>query len=241
MTKSRKPTAAQRAQKVALFRFQVISPALERELSKAQRGEIVRELIQETYDHPITGPRKYSRESVDRWIRAYHEGGFEALVPAVTKPAPRTDSEVLDLAAGLKTENPNRTAAQVRRILLSSTGWSPSESTLLRLFHARDLMGPTSGEAGEVFGRFEAAHANQRWVGDALHGPKLFGKKTYLFALLDDHSRMLTGYRFAFVEDTLRMSRALRNGLTSRGVPESIYVDNGAPYVDAWLLRACAK
>lgn len=241
VTKSRKPTAAERAQKVALFRFQVISPALERELSKAQRGEIVRELIQETYDHPITGPRKYSRESVDRWIRAYHEGGFEALVPAVTRPAPRTDSEVLDLAAGLKTENPNRTAAQVRRILLSSTGWSPSESTLLRLFHARDLMGPTSGEAGEVFGRFEAAHANQRWVGDALHGPKLFGKRTYLFAFLDDHSRLLTGYRFAFAEDTLRMSWALKNGLTSRGVPESIYVDNGAPYVDAWLLRACGK
>ena len=102
-------------------------------------------------------------------------------------------------------------------------------------------MGPTSGEAGEVFGRFEAAHANQRWVGDALHGPKLFGKRTYLFAFLDDHARLLTGYRFAFAEDTLRMSWALKNGLTSRGVPESIYVDNGAPYVDAWLLRACGK
>lgn len=241
VTKRPKPTGAQRAQQVALFRFQVISPALERGLSKAQRGQVVRELIEETYDHPLTGPRKYSRESVDRWIRAYQDGGFEALVPAIAKPAPRTDAGVLDLAAGLKTENPDRTAAQVRRILLSSTGWSPSESTLLRLFHSRDLMGPASGQAGEVFGRFEAAQANQRWVGDALHGPKLFGKKTYLFAFLDDHSRVLTGYRFALAEDTLRMSWALRNGLTSRGVPESIYVDNGAPYVDAWLLRACGK
>ena len=134
VTKSRKPTAAERAQKVALFRFQVISPALERELSKAQRGEIVRELIQETYDHPITGPRKYSRESVDRWIRAYHEGGFEALVPAVTRPAPRTDSEVLDLAAGLKTENPNRTAAQVRRICCLPPGGHPQNPRCCAFF-----------------------------------------------------------------------------------------------------------
>lgn len=236
----RESTARKRAQKVALFRYQVISPALEAGLSKAQRGRVVRQLAAQVFDHPLTGPRKYSRESIDRWVRAYRRGGFDALVPAVAKPAPRIDTEVLDLAAGLKAENPDRTAAQVRRILISSTGWSPSESTLLRLFHARDLMVQT-GQSREVFGRFEAVRANERWVADALHGPKLFGKKTILFAFLDDHSRLLVGYRFGFLEDTIRMSWALRGALESRGVPESLYVDNGAPYVDSWPQRACAK
>ena len=237
----RESTAKERAQAVALFRYQVICPALEEGLSKAQRGRVVRQLVTQVFDHPLTGPRKYSRESVDRWIRAYRKGGFDALVPAVAKPSPRTDTSVLDLAAGLKAENPDRTAAQVRRILLSSTGWSPSESTLLRLFHARDLMIQTGSETREVFGRFEAVKANERWVADALHGPKLFGKKTILFAFLDDHSRLLVGYRFGFMEDTIRMSWALRGALESRGVPESLYVDKGAPYVDSWPLRACGK
>lgn len=32
-----------------------------------------------------------------------------------------------------------------------------------------------------------------------------------------------------------------RPALASRGVPESVYVDNGSAFVDAWLLRACAS
>ena len=38
-----------------------------------------------------------------------------------------------------------------------------------------------------VFGRFEAARPNEIWTGDALHGPRIGGRKTYLFAFLDDH------------------------------------------------------
>ena len=66
-----------------------------------------------------------------------------------------------------------------------------------------------------------------RWVGDGLHGPRVGGRKTYLFAWLDDHSRLLTGYRFGFAEDTVRLALPFRKALASRGVPQAIYVDNG--------------
>ncbi len=92
-----------------------------------------------------------------------------------------------------------------------------------------------------MFGRFEAADPNELWVGDALHGPRVGDRKTYLFAFLDDHSRLLPGYRFGFAEDTVRLAAALRPALAARGVPAGIYVDNGSAFVDAWLLRACAK
>jgi putative transposase len=102
-------------------------------------------------------------------------------------------------------------------------------------------MGPAVGESGVVFGRFEADVPNERWVGDALHSPRVGGRKTYLFAFLDDHSRLVTGYRFGFAEDTVRLAAALEPALASRGVPASCYVDNGSAYVDYWLLRACGK
>ncbi|MGH8963920.1 MAG: DDE-type integrase/transposase/recombinase, partial [Actinomycetes bacterium] len=66
-------------------------------------------------------------------------------------------------------------------------------------------------------------------------------RKVYLFAFLDDHSRLVTGYRFGYAEDTVRLAAALEPALSSRGVPASVYVDNGSAFVDAWLLRACAK
>jgi len=103
-----------------------------------------------------------------------------------------------------------------------------------------ELIGPAAGEA-VVFGRFEASAPNERWVGDALHGPRVGGRKTYLFAFLDDQARLAVGYRFGFAEDTVRLAAALEPALASRGVPASCYVDNGSAYVDAWLLRACGK
>ena len=67
------------------------------------------------------------------------------------------------------------------------------------------------------------------------------GRKTYLFAFIDDHSRAVMAARFGFAEDAIRLAAALRPALASRGVPAHAYVDNGSAFVDAWLLRACAK
>ena len=67
------------------------------------------------------------------------------------------------------------------------------------------------------------------------------GRKAILFAFLDDHSELFTGYRWARREDTVRLEAALRTGIASRGIPASIYVDNGSAFVDKQLLRACAS
>ena len=144
-----------RAQQVALFRYQLICPALDPELSTKARGRIVRAIAAHTHPGPFGGQHSYSRDSLDRWIRRYRAGGFDALMPSIRQPGTRIDTAVLELAVALKRENPARTAAQVARILRASSGHSPSESTLLRLFHRRELMGPAAGGA-VVFGRFEA-------------------------------------------------------------------------------------
>jgi len=231
----------ERAQAIGLFRYQLICAALDEGLSTKQRGKLVREIAGRTHTDPFGNQVRYSRDTLDRWIRRYRAGGFEVLVPPPRRLAARTDAQVLELAASLKRENPTRTAAQVARILRTATGWAPSESTLLRHFHRLDLMGPGAGQASAVFGRFEAAEPNELWVGDALHGPRVGDRKTYLFAFLDDHSRLAVGYRFGFAEDTVRLAAALKPALAARGVPAGVYVDNGSAFCDAWLLRACAK
>src|SRR5258705_294078 len=83
----------------------------------------------------------------------------------------RPGPEVLELAGALKRENPDRTAAQVVRILRAHSGWAPSERTVLRHFERLELRSRPGGAPPTVFGRFEAASPHDRWVGDALHGP----------------------------------------------------------------------
>ncbi|MFE5539488.1 DDE-type integrase/transposase/recombinase [Streptomyces sp. NPDC056519] len=231
---------AERARQVGLFRYGLIQDLIDTKLTTRQRGKLARELAAKEHTDPFGRQVKVTRGTLDRWARHYRAGGFPALVPAQRQVTPRTPVEVLDLAAALKKENPARTAAQIQRILRTTQGWSPTDRTLQRHFADAGLTGGAGGEKS-VFGRFEATRGNELWTGDALHGPRIGGRKTYLFAFIDDHSRAIVGHRFGFAEDTVRLAAALRPALSARGVPESIYVDNGSAFVDTWLLRACAS
>ena len=128
-----------------------------------------------------------------------------------------------------------------RLILLAQHGWAPDERTLQRMFHRTGLIALSAPVAPATFGRFQADRPNEIWTGDALHGPRIEGRKTYLFAFIDDHSRAIVGHRWGFAEDAVRLAAALRPAVAARGVPEYVYADNGSAFVDAWLLRACAK
>jgi putative transposase len=232
---------AARAEQVALFRYQLIREAADPALSTRQRGRVVREIVSGPHEGPFGEPVTVSRSTADRWIRAWREGGFPALVPPARQVMLRTDAEVLQMAAGLKRENPARTAAQVRRVLQKACGWSPSVRTLQRHFERLELRARPDGSPPVVFGRFECAAPNEMWTGDALHGPAVAGRKAYLFCFLDDHSRAVMAARWGYFEDTVRLAAALRPALAARGVPDRIYVDNGSAFADAALQRAAAR
>jgi putative transposase len=231
----------ERARQIGLFRYMLIREAADATLTGRQRGALVRTLAAQAHTDPDGRSVRITRWTLDRWIQNYRAGGFDALVPSARQSQPRTPSEVFELASALKKENPDRSAAQVRRILNAQLGWAPDERTLQRMFIRTGLTALRAPAESAVFGRFEAGQPNEIWTGDALHGPRLRGRKTYLFAFLDDQSRAIVGHRWGFAEDTVRLAAALRPALAARGVPEYVYVDNGSAFVDSWLLRACAK
>lgn len=232
---------AERAHQVALFRYQLIREAADPALSPGQRGAMVRRLAATTHTDPFGRQITVARGTLDRWLRNWREGGFDALLPPTRQVTPRTPEEVLDLAAALKRENPSRTTAQVVRILTQHLGWGPSYRTVHRHLGRLELLTRPDGQAPPAFGRFEADRPNELWVGDALHGPRIAGRKTYLFAFVDDHSRAVVGHRWGGAEDSVRLAAAIRPALAARGVPEGVYVDNGSAFVDKALLRACAR
>lgn len=226
---------AERARTIGLFRYQLIREAADAALSTKQRGKMVRELASREHIDPFGRRVRISRQTIDRWIRDWRSGGFDALVPNPRQCTPRTPAEVLELAVALRRENPQRTAAAIQRILRTQLGWAPDERTLQRNFHRLGLAGATGGSAPAVFGRFEAEHPNDLWTGDVLHGIRISLRKTYLFAFLDDHSRLAPGYRWGHAEDTVRLAAALRPALASRGVPNAVYVDIHTEFAGARL------
>jgi putative transposase len=226
---------------IALFRYALIRDAVEQSLTKSQRGLLVREIAATPHRDPTGKELLISRDTIDRWIRAYRSGGFEALHPAPLARMPSTPVELLELGVKLKKEEPERTAQQVATLIAAEKGTGPSARTLQRLFVRLGLN--TAPGARRVFGRFEAECRNDRWIGDGLRGPVVAGANVLLFAFIDDHSRLVPGRRWfhANGEAIHPICHALRLGLESRGTPRSVYVDNGSAFSSKPFARACAS
>ena len=165
MTAADREAAArrQRAQEIALWRWTLAGPAMDPALTPRQRGAIVRDLASREHAGP-DGKRKVplSRRTLDRWVIARRDGGFGALVPCPRQCEPRADAEAAGLAAGLKTENPQRTPARVRRVLAARPGWAqaPSGRPIQRWLAGRELNTRPDRTPPEASGRFQADEVN---------------------------------------------------------------------------------
>ncbi len=240
-------TDAETRREIGLFRYALVRDPADSGLSKAERGRLVRAIAGREHVGPDGRAVRVARGTLDEWIRAYRHGGFEALVPQPRVVPLRTPAGMLELAFAIKRERPERTAAQVREIMLANAGdgdYVPGLRTLQTHLAREGLNVRGDGRsAGKVYGRFEASVRNELWTGDGLHGPKLAGsaaRRAVLLAFIDDHSRMLVGWRWGTGEDVFGLEAALRTGLMSRGVPDQILVDRGSAFVSSQLLRACA-
>ena len=236
-----------RRREIGLFRYTLIRDAADPGLSKAQRGRLLRALADREHLGPDGRLVRVSRTTLGRWVRAYRRGGFDALVPRPKVVPVRTPAETLELAFALKRERPERTAAQVHEIMLTTAGdrdGVPGLRTLQTHLARAGLNVRADGRSpGKVYGRFEATARNELWTGDGLHGPVLAGaaaRRAVLLAFIDDHSRLLVGWRWGTGEDVFRLEAALRAGLMCRGVPGALLVDRGSAFVSSQLLRACA-
>ncbi|MGH9246926.1 MAG: DDE-type integrase/transposase/recombinase [Acidimicrobiales bacterium] len=230
----------ERHQQVALFRYSLIRPLADPELSARERGALVGALV--SVDHlGVDGRRvEVSAPTLRRWLRAWRLAGFAGLVPAVRAQPTRTPAAVLEQAEVLKREAPRRTAAQVARALAEAQVGVVSARTLQRHFARLGLNRSPDGSPPRAYGRFEAGDFGQLWTGDGLHGPVVAGRRAVLCAFVDDWSRAVPGWRWGHAEDTVRLEAALRRGVESRGVPDRCFVDNGSAFISAPFHRTLA-
>src|SRR3954449_1112595 len=71
----------EQARAVGMFRYGLIRDAADPGLSPRERGRMVRALAAKEHIDPMGRSVRYSRDHLDRWIRRWRRGGFDALVP----------------------------------------------------------------------------------------------------------------------------------------------------------------
>lgn len=241
-----------RAEKIALFRYGLIAPLVIERLPHGEMMRRAREIAAHQYQFPNSGRTRVSVETLLIWARRYRLGGFPALAPKPRSDCGRSrviTPQLAELIERLKRENPHRTGATLlRELALSSESSAPplSPSSLYRFLHKRglterELLNPAAGRK-----KFEAEYANQIWQSDMLHGPYVQrpggGKcRSFLYAVIDDASRLIPHAQFYLGEGLDCLLDCLRQAVRARGIPTRLYVDNGKVFHSQQLARIAAS
>ena len=118
-------------------------------------------------------------------------------------------------------------------------------NTFRRIVKHYELLKPDTESPDKRRLAFAKAHANEMWQADTMYGPYVQnGNKrtqTRLIAFIDDASRVCCHGEFFLAENTDTLIKALRSALYKRGIPESIYVDNGSVYSSLELTQICLR
>lgn len=238
---------------IAQFRFGVIAELTGwRKLRRGQRERLLREKSGCEWKIPNSERSYISRSTILNWLRRYEESGgkLESLYPCERADKGKTrainEEDALSLI-NLKKELKGASlpvimkVARQRKIL--PLNFKTSYATIYRFFQRNGLM---EDEVVQIDRRrFEAEYPNEIWQSDCMHGPKVKvnGKmtKTFLFAFIDDMSRLIPHAEFYLHERIDSYIDALQKAIEKRGLPRKLYLDNAPSFRSQLLGHATAS
>jgi putative transposase len=249
-------TPKDHAERIALFRSEVVGALTRRELDHgALRAELC--ALAETAFRPPGAEfsRRYSVPTLERWYYAYRHGGLAALAPR-----PRSDRgrgrelspEQRTLLLDVRREHPSASVPLILRTLVADgclAKGAISAATVRRLYRDEGLdraavEGGGAG-AGKTRLKWQAERPGALWHGDVCHGPTLLiaGKPRPLriHGLLDDASRYIVALEAHHSEKEIDMLGLLVAAIRRHGPSDALYLDNGATYRGDALRLGCER
>jgi transposase InsO family protein len=214
----------------------------------------IKAVAQMTFTDENGHARQFTWRTIQTWYSRYQKHGLTAL-----EISPRSDKgTVRKVSAETLLE-------AVQTVLPKLHGQSPKRATLYRLCIEQGVLTRTQ-VAPTTFSRlvkhfemlkpdrecegkhrlaFAKAHANEMWQADTLYGPHVQHEgspvQTRLIAFLDDASRVCCHGQFFVAENVDTLIEAIRAAFYKRGVPQSLYVDNGSIYSSKEIMQICAR
>ena len=228
---------------VAVFRFSVISDFVTGlEMSRVEKRRLTQEKCARKWQIPFSEKTRISRGTIQRWCRVYRNSGddLKSLYPQDRSDQGKaramdedTGLSLIKLRLSLPALTVPQLIEQMNRQKRVTPGIVLNNSTVYRFLHQQNLMAPQLKQPVDRR-KFEAELPNDLWQSDVMHGPKVDAdgkmRKTYLIAIIDDHSRLMVHARFYLSEKLASYLIAFEDAIAARGLPRKLYVDNGAAF-----------
>jgi transposase InsO family protein len=238
---------------LALARYQIISAYLALEPKRGQKGPLLEQLASRTWPGPGGSALQPAAETIRGWVRRYRTGGLESL-----EDQPRTSSgvqvlapEEIELCAQLKREVPERSLDRIIKILEDTRRIEHGRIRRSTLHRALAPLGLTTRQLKKPdladLDRWEADFPGDLYQSDMRSGPWLPDparpgklRQAWLYAFLDDHSRLLLHGRFSFRENLPALELVFRRCIQKWGLCRRVYYDNGQVYRSHHMKHICA-
>ena len=199
---------------------------------------------------------KFTEKTINTWYYRYKKTGIVSAIKRKRKDkgqyrkiTPQHLAECINIALKHLPKPTSMRAVKMvaYRWLLDNHYFTRSQiamTTFYRYIRENDLLKPEACEKLRL--EFAFPHANDFWQGDTLHGPMVADirgqlKKTYLIALIDDASRLITHASFYQAETIYELVHALKMAIYCRGKPKALYFDNGSIYKSKTIIDACVR
>lgn len=203
-------------EKMALFRYEVIRPLLNGEVTLAEERRTKDEILQKDWKYPDGSSGPVKARTLRNWLGKYRKHGLDGLFyankqPVVTKGSCRAiPNDLLKVAREMREEDPRRSVEQILDIMQFGNGLDVScicPRTLMRYFKRLGLRRGKRFKGKGQHERYEQVATNHLWHGDTAHtfmlaDPEHPGqvKKAKLVLLIDDASRVCPHGEFYFDE-----------------------------------------
>jgi len=244
----------------ALFRYQLIAPLLDPSLQRGEQSQQLKAIAGQEHAHPVRGRVRRSTASLKRYLRRYRKAAEGQKVLALQRKervdkgsTRRIRPEVLERAVQLRKEVPERSVAQLLRVLELEGTIAPgavTRPTLDRHLRARGCSRTAVQAEAKGFRRWQRDRRNALWQSDSKQGPFLpdptdpKGKRmrrTVLLGFIDDRSRLVTHAQFYWDEKLPSLEDTFKKAILKRGIPDRIYVDNGRTFISGRLGAICTE
>ncbi|MCL2853793.1 MAG: DDE-type integrase/transposase/recombinase [Defluviitaleaceae bacterium] len=235
----------------AYFKFALIAPVIQDTFPDPSVAAYCRRVTEEPILRPDGTTFQYKPGTLSKWVNLYKFGGMEELMPRSRsdKGSTRTLSdECINEIYRLKEKYPRLNAVYIHERLVTD-GFIPatvSSRAIQRFIKVNDLKNPAASGPLKDRKAFEEPYFGAMFQADTCYFPYVpdeKGKKqrTYLLAIVDDHSRMIVGARLFFKDNAYNFQKVFKDAVAATGIPQKLYCDHGSPYENSQLAYICGS
>ncbi|MDQ3037935.1 MAG: DDE-type integrase/transposase/recombinase [Myxococcota bacterium] len=224
----------------------------------APGGSIVAR-IRHVAEQPFTdenGARfQFTWRTIQSWYSRYKKDGITTMHPRSRRDrgVPRKMTvaeitEVVDQARKYFRDGKPRNTTAVYRVCIEHGLVQRAEiapNTFRRVVKAHGLLSPETPDESKRRLAFAKACSNEMWQADTMVGPYVKAgtghAQAKLIAFIDDASRVCCHGEFFVAENTETLVHAFKSALYKRGVPQTLYVDNGSIYTSKEISQICVR